>query len=113
MTLATIRRPSGLALLELLVAVLIISIVAALSLQPLRPATRSVAPRACDATRQSLQRQADEYFSDTGKWPSGSLAELMASGYLGGEIPHCPQCGGSYQMSGAIVICPVHEATRR
>jgi len=113
MTLAAIRRPGGLALLELLVAVLIISTIAALSLQPLRPAVRSVPQRACDATRQSLQRHADEYFADTGKWPSGCLAELAAPGYFGGEIPPCPQCGGSYQMSGAIVICPAHEASRR
>ena len=63
-------------------------------------------------TRQSLQNDADRFFSVAGSWPSRDLREIATATLAGDSLPLCPCDGGKYEMSGAIVICPTHESTR-
>ncbi len=107
------RKSQGFSLLEMILAVVIISTVAAVSLQFIRPTGTVARQRACDVTRQLLQNEAERYFSEQGIWPSRRLSELSSARFTGNPIPPCPCGGGSYEMSGGIVICPVHEPTRR
>jgi prepilin-type N-terminal cleavage/methylation domain-containing protein len=100
-------------LLEMILAVVIISAVAALSLQHLRPSGQVARQRSCDVTRQTLQNYADRYYSREGTWPSRDLREIAVPTYAGDDLPLCPCEGGRYQMSGSLIICPVHEASRR
>ena len=99
--------------LELILVVVIIATVAAVSLQYLQPAGNTTRQRACDVTRQTLQNHADRYYSQAGTWPSRDLAELATQSFAGNLLPACPCQGGRYEMSGAIVICPAHEADRK
>ncbi len=103
----------GFTLLEMILTVVIISTVAAVSLQYLRPTGEASRQRSCDLARQMLQNYADRYYTQTGNWPSNNLSEIAKANYAGDSLPVCPCQGGNYQMSGAIVICPTHEATRK
>ncbi len=103
----------GFTLLEMVLAVVIISAVAAVSLQFIRPVGESSRQRSCDVSRQMLQNYADQYYNRTGTWPQRNLAELATNEFVGPRLPPCPCQGGNYEMSGAIVVCPLHEATRK
>ncbi len=109
---SSVRPPRAFSLLELILAVVIISTVVAISLQYLRPTDEAARQRSCDVTRQSLQNNADRFFSVEGNWPSRDLREIATTTLAGDSLPLCPCDGGKYEMSGAIVICPTHESTR-
>jgi len=109
----SVQRLRAFSLLEIILVVVIISTVAAVSLQYFRPTGEAVQQRSCDVTRQLLQNYADRYFSAAGSWPSRDLNEIATATLAGGELPPCPCDGSKYEMSGALVICPIHESTRR
>jgi len=110
---SSVRRPRAFSLLEMILAVVIISTVAAVSLQYLRPTGEAARQRTCDVTRQLLQNYTDRYYSSAGSWPSRDLSEIATATFAGDSLPLCPCDGSRYEMSGAIVICPTHESTRR
>jgi type II secretory pathway pseudopilin PulG len=106
------RRPAAFSIIELILVVCILSAAVAFSLTYLPPADMGRQQRDCDLARQRLQVFANQHFSQTGSWPSRELSELSVV-YTPESQLHCPCSQHRYQMSGAIIMCPKHEPTRK
>ncbi len=103
----------GFTLLEILAAVMIAAILAALGIGYLRPAGELGKQRSCDLTREMLQNDLQRYLENTGVLPRANLAELQDSQYAGPLLPSCPVTGDAYRRDkSGTVICPTHESTR-
>jgi hypothetical protein len=118
-----VRRFLGFSELQVISAVIVLTVAASSSMYLLRPdrgsaAREEVAQSVCDHQRQKLQVLADRHFAQSHRWPNRDMSDLMwePTGTGIADAPAglvCP-CGvGRYQMSGALVMCPVHEATRK
>lgn len=110
--MATTKR-TGMSLIEVLAALVIAAIVAALSIQYLRPAGDTGKQRSCDMTREILQTDTRRFTDSTGRAPSSNLRELGTNQYSGTVLPTCPITAQSYRLDrSGIVTCPTHETTR-
>lgn len=86
-----IRDQRGLTLIEMLVVLFIIGVVIAIALPNLKAAGESAQEKACEANRQLIGAQADNYYLEMGRYPS-SVNELKKRDYLR-TTPTCPAKG--------------------
>lgn len=86
-----IGNQRGFTLVEMLVVLFIIGVIIAIALPNLKSAGEKAQARACQANRQLIGAQADNYYLEMGKYPA-NVAELKKRGYLRTE-PVCPAHG--------------------
>ncbi len=105
-------RRRAFTLLEIMLAVIITGVVAALGISHLRKPGVDSHQHACDVDREMLQGLAERYAEDEDASPSKDLRELAAADYFDGKLPTCPSTHQAYEWRNGIVSCPTHEATR-
>ena len=108
----TSHRSGGFSLLEVIFALTLTAIVAALGIRHLNVPGDTAQQRTCDATRQTLQGYAERFRDDTGQVPGRNLREIQTANYAGTTLPTCPITGQAYRIRRGVVGCPTHEATR-
>lgn len=107
----------GFTLIEMVVALFIVSVVMAIALPNLRVAGARAASTACEANERMIRAALTEYDLDYHHYPLDAgtdaiLADLKNAGYLD-TVPVCPG-GGVYTITiqpggaGADVTCSVH-----
>lgn len=106
------QAAKGFSLLEVIAALTLTAIIAAIGIRQLSVPGDTVHQRTCDATRQTLQGYADRYRDDTGQLPGRDLREIRTANYAGTTLPTCPVTGRAYRLRRGVVGCPTHEATR-
>ena len=106
------HRKKGISLLEVIAALTLTAIIAAVGIRHLSTPGTTAHQRTCDMTRQTLQGYAERYRDDTGQFPRRNLAEIESTNYAGAVLPTCPVTGQAYQIRRGVVGCPTHEATR-
>ena len=95
--LCHIRR--GLTLLELVAAIAIVLVLAAIVLPRLGTASASAKRRACEANRRNLEVQARLWYRTKGSWPAANLSDLGANAsFLPEGVPVCPVDGAAYTL---------------
>jgi len=103
----------GFSLIEIIVALIVISSVAVIGIRSLRPAGQGAQQSSCDLTRELLQNDVQRYVEATGVLPRADLSELVSPEYSGLVLPTCPATGQAYRLDrNGVVGCPAHEPTR-
>jgi prepilin-type N-terminal cleavage/methylation domain-containing protein len=95
------RYRRGLTLLEIMLATVILTVVAVTMLQFTRYPGQRVKQSACDLRVEQLQVLCQQFYADTGRWPSSDLREIVGARYLGSPLPVCPVDGRSYRLNTA------------
>lgn len=90
-----LRDQRGLTLIEMLVVLFIIGVIIAIALPNLKAAGETAQEKACEANRRLIGAQADNFFLEMGRYPTG-VKELKQRGYLRTE-PACP-AKGTYRI---------------
>ncbi len=103
---------SGFSLLEVILAIVIASTVAAIGISHLRKPASDAHQHSCDAHREMLQGLADRYVAEQGLPASRDLRELQGATYYETAVPRCPATAQSYELLGPLVECPAHRSTR-
>ena len=99
--IAAPRRP-GLSLLELIAAVGLLGIVAAVLVPRLAQSGRAIDAHGCDRNRETIDLRAALFYRNTGDWPAGDLSDLAAdAGAFPNGLPVCPVDGSAYTFDRA------------
>ncbi|GGE23122.1 competence protein ComGC [Marinithermofilum abyssi] len=100
----------GFTLIEMLVVLFVIGVIIAIALPNLKAAGESAQSKACAANRKLIGSQADNYYLEMGKYPTG-VEQMKRRGYLR-TTPVCPAKGTyTIQKSAPVekrVKCSVH-----
>ncbi len=108
MTSMTQRR-SGLTLLEVMLAVVVLSVVAALTMAYVRQPSDRVKRESCNLRIQQLELLTRQFQADFARLPSSNLRELADVRYLGENPPICPFDGRSYVLDTRTGSIVAHE----
>ncbi|HEU4963118.1 MAG TPA: prepilin-type N-terminal cleavage/methylation domain-containing protein [Bacilli bacterium] len=111
------RNEQGFTLIELAVAVFVISVLIAISLPHLRATGEKAQKITCEGNQRLMRSQLENYYLTENGYPSDAsdaerLQSLVEEGYLQSN-PSCPS-GGSYELTPAAdglsihVACSVH-----
>lgn len=114
---ARTEREAGFTLVEMIVALFVVSVVMAIALPNLQAAGVKAAMTGCEGNERMIRAALAEYYLDHHAYPQDStavavLSDLKTSGYLA-TTPVCPS-GGSYIITvssdgtSVIVSCTVH-----
>ncbi len=90
--------PSGLTLLEVMLATVVLTVAAAVTMSYVRQPSDRVKREACNLRVQQLEVLARQYQADFARLPSSSLVELADPRYLGAQIPRCPYDDRAYRL---------------
>ncbi len=96
---------TGFTLIEVMTILIIAATVAALGIRHLATAGTTARQRSCDTSRELLQSYAQQYFEETGRYPTGDLKPLVSAKYAGDQLPTCPVSGADYVFKSGIVVC--------
>ncbi len=96
------RREDGFTLVEMVVALFVVSVVMAITLPNLQVAGVNAAKIGCEGNQRMIRAALTEYYLNEHRFPQeatvqGDLQDLVAAGYLD-SIPICPS-GGSYVIT--------------
>lgn len=111
------KREEGFTLVEMVVALFVVSVVMAITLPNLQVAGVNAAKTGCEGNQRMIRAALTEYYLNEHQFPAettvqGDLQDLVTAGYLD-SIPACPS-GGSYIITisadgtAATVSCTVH-----
>ncbi|KAA1261351.1 hypothetical protein LF1_38980 [Rubripirellula obstinata] len=102
-------RKSGFTLIEIIAAVVLISVVGFLGMRHVRTAGAGGQDRACELTRQMLQNEVDRYQRLNRALPSTDMRELVTTEYWDASIPVCPVSGNPMTIDRTgKVVCATH-----
>lgn len=115
--MALLRGQRGFTLIELAVAVFVISVLIAIALPNLRAAGEKAQKVACEGNQRLLRAQLENYYLTEKGYPPGAtdqdrLTNMVTAGYLQ-SVPTCPN-GGAYTITvspdhtSVTVSCTVH-----
>lgn len=105
----TRRNRIAFSLIELIAAVVLISVVGFLGIRHVRTAGTGGQERACELTRQTLQNEVDQYERTNRALPSTDLRELTSAEYWNAAIPTCPVSGTPMTIDrNGKVVCATH-----
>ncbi|MFH5805322.1 type II secretion system protein [Alienimonas sp. DA493] len=97
---ATVPRPrGGLSLLELIAALTLLGVLAAVVVPRLGVAARHVDVESCERCRETIDVHAALHRRNVGAWPQADLSDLAAS--LPEGLPVCPVDGTAYTFDAA------------
>lgn len=103
------RRRLAVTLIEIIAAVVLISVVGFLGMRHVRTAGTGGQDRACELTRQMLQNEVDRYQRLNRTLPSTDLRELATAEYWNAALPVCPVSGNSMTIDrDGKVVCATH-----
>lgn len=110
-------REDGFTLIEMIVALFVVSVVMAIALPNLQAAGTRAAITGCEGNQRMIRAALAEYYLDNHHYPqestvAGDLADLKAGGYLA-TTPVCPSSGQyvitvSADGTSVTVSCTVH-----
>ena len=104
------KSTSGFSLLEIIAAVILVSVVALLGIQHVRTAGDTGQARACELNRRNVQLEVQRYQQLNRSLPSADLRELRAAEYWNGDLPICPATGRAMTIDrDGNVVCPDHR----
>jgi prepilin-type N-terminal cleavage/methylation domain-containing protein len=93
-----LKRP-GLSLLELLAAITILAILAAIILPRFGDHARTAKKRACAVNKGNIEVQSQLWYRTKGAWPATGLSDIGANQTFFPEgLPTCPVDGSTYQL---------------
>ncbi|MCY0876328.1 MAG: prepilin-type N-terminal cleavage/methylation domain-containing protein [Firmicutes bacterium] len=112
-----VRKEDGFTLIEMIVALFVVSVVMAIALPNLQAAGTRAATTSCEGNERMIRAALAEYYLDNHHYPqeatvTAQLADLKAGGYLA-TTPVCPS-SGSYVITvspdgtNVTVSCTVH-----
>ena len=91
------RRPPAFTLLEILAAITIIGITAAIVLVRFSDNSDNAKANACYVNKGNIEVQAQLWYRNKGTWPLANLSDIGAdTDYLPDGLPPCPVDGTSY-----------------
>ena len=99
-------RRHGLTLLEIMLAMVILTVMVAIVATYITQPSGRVKREACNLRSQQLQLLARQYQADYGTLPRRDMRELSDTRYLGEAIPSCPVDNRSYALdrrSGQVI----------
>lgn len=97
---------SGMSLMEIILATVILAVVAAAVMYYVRQPGERVKTAACDVRIEQLQVLTRQYQNDFGRTPSADLRELTGDRYLGQSLPICPVDGRAYRIDRTGSVMP-------
>ncbi|MAT69758.1 MAG: hypothetical protein CMJ58_09560 [Planctomycetaceae bacterium] len=93
---------TGLSLIEVTAAILVLGIAAALILSTARRCVSTADTAACHSNIGDIELQAELWLQHTGSWPANDLSDIDGDlDYFPSGLPVCPVDGTSYQLDGA------------
>ncbi|MEZ6136222.1 MAG: prepilin-type N-terminal cleavage/methylation domain-containing protein [Pirellulaceae bacterium] len=92
------QRP-GFSLVEVMLALVILTVVAVSVLKYTRQPGERVKQQACDLQIGQLQVLVEQYRADYRRLPSRDMQELSAHRYLGETLPVCPVDGRAFELN--------------
>jgi prepilin-type N-terminal cleavage/methylation domain-containing protein len=93
---------SGVTLLELLVAVVLLGIIAAVALPRLSGNALDAKKNACYVNKGDVEVQVELWYRNHGSWPAADLGDVGAdAGYFPDGLPTCPVNGTPYTLDSA------------
>ena len=105
------RSVMGITLPELILAVIIVSIIAAIILPRMAYTTAEAKKQACYADKIAINAQVELWYQLKGAWPAENLSDIGTdSDYFPEGVPKCPVDGTAYILDGTThkVIGHVH-----
>ncbi|TWT53928.1 hypothetical protein Pla22_15620 [Rubripirellula amarantea] len=104
------KSTSAFTLIEVIAAVILVSVVAMLGIQHVRTAGESGQARGCELNRRTLQLEVERYELLNRSLPSRDLRELKSADYWNGDLPTCPVTGQAMTIDrDGNVVCPTHR----
>lgn len=97
-TAASLRR--GFSLLELLAAVMIMGILAAVIIPRIGGHTAKAKVNVCHQDKGDINDKLEKYHFDTGNWAT-DLGDIQSDDYYPTAIPVCPVTGQAYTIDSA------------
>ena len=108
-TMRVRRRRNAFTLLEIIAAVVLISVVGFLGIRHVRTAGTGGQERSCELTRKMLQNEVDRYQRLNRTLPSADLREITTAEYWNASLPTCPVSGNPMTLdSNGNVVCDTH-----
>lgn len=92
------RRTSGLTVLEIVLALVVLSALAAATMSYVRQPAETVKREACNLRVGQLNTLILQYQADNRSLPSTNLSQLSTARYLGATLPVCPVDGRPYVL---------------
>lgn len=93
------HKSSGLTLLEIVAAVVIVSVLALMILPRLTSNSSSAKSRGCETNRRNVEVQARLWYRTKGSWPANNLSDIGASTtFFPSGVPTCPVDGSTYTL---------------
>ena len=109
MPITILRRRRSVAraftLLELMAALVILGVLAALIV--VRASNKHLASKkaACETIQGDVELQAELWMHNTGSWPAASLSDISANAsYFPTGVPTCPYDGSAYTIDSAGLV---------
>ena len=103
------RSRNGFSLIEIIAAVVLVSVVGFLGIRHVRVAGTGGQDRACELTREMLQNEVDRYQRLNRELPSADLRELKTAEYWNAPLPTCPVSGNPMTIDrNGDVVCGTH-----
>jgi len=102
------KRPQGVTIVELLIAVLILGVLSAVAIPRLAASAATAKRRACSANVERINSQIELYQHDTGSWPVALIDVTENVSYFGDEKVACP-FGEPYILDQSIHRVIMHD----
>jgi prepilin-type N-terminal cleavage/methylation domain-containing protein len=103
-------RPRGFTLLEILIAVAIVGILAAIVLARLSLTGLETKKKMCAQYIAQINVQVERWYFDKGEWPQSDLSDIASDpNYFPEGFPTCPVDGSSYQLDDASKRVAAHS----
>ncbi len=95
----TIQAKRGFSLLELLAAITILGIIAAIVVPRFGDHAKKAKISACSVNKGNIEVQTQLWYRTKGSWPATGLGDIGANRtYFPEGLPTCPVDGSSYQL---------------
>ncbi|MBC7854966.1 MAG: prepilin-type N-terminal cleavage/methylation domain-containing protein [Pirellulaceae bacterium] len=96
------RKNHGISLLELLAAITILAIIAAVVVPRFGDNAKTAKKRACLVNKGNIEVQTQLWFRTKGSWPATGLSDIgINRSFFPEGLPTCPVDGSAYQLDAA------------
>jgi competence protein ComGC len=97
-TVASVQQRAALTLVEIVLALVILTVAAVVTMAYVRQPAERVKRESCNLRIQQLETLVLQYIADYGHQPSSNLSQLVSPRYLGETLPVCPLDGRAYLL---------------